>query len=92
MEKWPKDRFTVSSGDNLASKLAEAGAIQLIAFSLKLAGFNEALKINQTSATIMTINSFLGWIPAIIAILMLLVLSKMDVEKEMKESKANSVV
>jgi hypothetical protein len=40
----------------------------------------------------MTINSFLGWIPAIIAILMMLVLSKMDVEKEMKESKANSVV
>ncbi len=82
----------VSSGDNLASKLAEAGAIQLIAFSLKLAGFNEALKINQTPETIMTINSFLGWIPAIIAILMMLVLTKMDVEKEMKESKANSVV
>ncbi|MGI6568840.1 MAG: MFS transporter [Erysipelotrichaceae bacterium] len=82
----------VSSGDNLASKMAEAGAIQLIAFSLKLAGFNEALKINQTPETIMTINSFLGWIPAIIAILMMIVLTKMDVEKEMKESKANSVV
>ncbi len=82
----------VSSGDNLASKLAEAGAIQLIAFSLKAAGFNEALKINQTPETIMTINSFLGWIPAVIAILMLIILTKMDVEKEMKESKASSVV
>lgn len=82
----------VSSGDNLASKLAEAGAIQLIAFSLKLAGFSEALKLNQTPQTIMMINSFLGWIPAIVIIVMILVVSKMDVAKEMKESKANSVV
>lgn len=82
----------VSSGDNLASKLAEAAAIQFIAFSLKIAGFNEALKINQTPETIMTINSFLGWIPAVIVIVMIVVLLRMNVAKEMAESKASSVV
>lgn len=32
----------VSTGDNLAAKLAQAGATQLLTLSLHMAGFNEA--------------------------------------------------
>lgn len=75
----------VAAGDNLASKLAEAGAVQLMAFALSRAGFDEALKMNQTSATLQTICALLGWAPLIVSIIMLIVLIRMDIQKEMEE-------
>ena len=77
----------VAEGYNLASKLAEAGAVQLMAVALSRAGFNEALKLNQTPATLQTICTLLGWAPCIVSIVMLLVLLKMDIQKEMEESR-----
>ena len=77
----------VAAGDNLASKLAEAGAVQLMAFALSRAGFDEALKMNQTPATLSTICALLGWAPLIVSIIMLIVLLKMDIQKEMAESR-----
>jgi Na+/melibiose symporter-like transporter len=81
----------VAAGDNLASKLAEAGAVQLMAVALARAGFNEALKLNQTPATLQTICTLLGWAPCVVSIIMLLVLLKMDIQKEMAESRPAEV-
>ena len=75
----------VAAGDNLASKLAEAGAVQLMAFALSRAGFDEALKMTQTPATLQTICALLGWAPLIVSIIMLIVLIRMDIQKEMEE-------
>lgn len=57
----------VSTGDNLAAKLAQAGATQLLTLSLHMAGFNEALPA-QPDATIATINALLGWVPAAVTL------------------------
>lgn len=77
----------VANGDNLAAKLAQAGATQLMALALSRAGFSEALKLDQTPETIKTITSLLGWIPFAVSVVMLGVLIIMDVEKEMRLSR-----
>ena len=76
----------VSTGDNLASKLAEALVTQLMAFALAEAGFNEALKINQTVATKNVICGLLGLVPCIVLVGMLITIRFLDIEKEKKES------
>ena len=76
----------VSTGDNLASKLAEALVTQLMAFALAAAGFNEALKINQTVATKNVICGLLGLVPCIVLVGMLITIRFLDIEKEKKES------
>ena len=73
----------VSTGDNLAAKLAQAAATQLLTFALHLAGFNEALAA-QPAATVSTINALLGWVPGIVTLVMLAVLFAMDIERDMK--------
>ncbi len=77
----------VSTGDNLAAKLAQAGVTQLLTLSLHVAGFSEALS-TQFPSTIHTINALLGWVPALVTVVMLLVLLKMDIEKDMREMNA----
>ncbi len=76
----------VSTGDNLASKLAEALVTQLMAFALAGAGFNEALKLNQTVATRTVICNLLGLIPCIVLVGMLITVKFIDIDKEKKES------
>lgn len=76
----------VSTGDNLASKLAEALVTQLMAFALAGAGFNEALKLNQTVATKTVICNLLGLIPCIVLVGMLITVKFIDIDKEKKES------
>ena len=78
----------ISTGDNLCSKLAEAGAVQLMAVALASAGFDEALQLNQTPETLKTICALLGWVPAAVAAAMFAVLLFMDVEKETREAQA----
>lgn len=77
----------VAAGDNLASKLAEAGAVQLMAVALANAGFDESLMLNQTPETLKTICALLGWVPGIITVLMLVILFIMDIDREYSESK-----
>ena len=72
----------VSTGDNLAAKLAQAAATQLLALALHTAGFNEALPA-QPEATIATINALLGWVPGLVTLAMLAVLLVMDIEGDM---------
>ena len=77
----------VAAGDNLASKLAEALAVQLMALALAKAGFDESLLLNQTAATRSTICALLGWVPFLVTVLMLFILFKMDIVKEYREAK-----
>ena len=86
----------VAAGDNLASKLAEALAVEVMGFALSAAGLDavkeftklsEMVNLPEYTSTIRMLCALLGWVPFAIAVLMLLVLYKMDIEKEMKESR-----
>ncbi|MBQ2583172.1 MAG: MFS transporter, partial [Erysipelotrichaceae bacterium] len=64
----------VSTGDNLVSKIAEAAVDKLFLVALAVAGFSAQLAdqgLVQNVATQNTINALLGWIPALVACLML---------------------
>jgi GPH family glycoside/pentoside/hexuronide:cation symporter len=73
----------VSTADNLASKLAVAGATQLVAVALSANGFNAKLA-EQPAAAIATINAILGWVPMVVAGLMLVVILFLNIEKDTK--------
>ena len=80
----------VSTADNLASKLAVAGATQLVAVALSASGFNASLTVQPTAA-INTINAVLGWVPMLVAVVMLVVIWFLNIEddtKKMLEEKA----
>ena len=75
----------VSTGDNLASKIAEAAVDKMFLVALAAVGFNAALADSgklQNIATQDTINALLGWIPAIVAFFMMLIALTIDTEKE----------
>ncbi|GHV81529.1 MFS transporter [Spirochaetia bacterium] len=74
----------VSTADNLAAKLADAGATQLIAIALSLTGFNASLPA-QPAAAIHTIELMLGWVPFFVSIAMLVVVLFFDIEDELKK-------
>ena len=81
----------VSTGDNLASKIAEALVDKLFLVALAAAGFSAHLAdqgLVQNAATQNTINALLGWIPALVACLMLLFALTIDTEKEYREALA----
>lgn len=73
----------VSTADNLASKLAVAGATQIVAVALKRAGFNGELKV-QPEGAIRAINAMLGWVPLIFAALMIVVIIFLNLERDMR--------
>lgn len=80
----------VSTADNLASKLAVAGATQLVAVALSVNGFNANLK-TQPAGAINTINAVLGWVPMLVAAVMMVVVFFLNIEddtKKMIEEKA----
>lgn len=73
----------VSTADNLASKLAVAGATQLVAIALKFSGFDAKLPAQPASA-INAVNAMLGWVPMAVAALMLAVICFLNLERDMK--------
>ncbi|MBQ6492691.1 MAG: MFS transporter [Erysipelotrichaceae bacterium] len=82
----------VSTGDNLASKIAEAAVDKLFLVALAAAGFSAKLAnegLLQNIATQNTINALLGWIPALVALAMMLVALTIDTEKEYQEAVKN---
>jgi glycoside/pentoside/hexuronide:cation symporter, GPH family len=83
----------VSTADNLASKLAVAGATQLVAIALSVNGFNAALT-QQPVGAIHTINAILGWIPMVVAAVMMVVIFFLkideDTNKMLKEKAAQA--
>ena len=79
----------VSTGDNLVSKIAEAAVDKLFLVALAVAGFSAQLAdqgLVQNVATQNTINALLGWIPALVACLMLVFALSIDTEKEYREA------
>jgi len=77
----------VSTCDNLASKLSKAGANLMMTGALAAAGFNAELP-TQPEAAINTINAMLGWVPMIIAFVMLIVVFFHPIEKDMAAMRA----
>ena len=71
----------IASTDNLASKLAVAGATQMIAVSLANAGYDAALPV-QPDAAIDVINFMIGWVPTIAAVLMFVSAFFLTIEKD----------
>ena len=72
----------VSTCDNLASKLSKAAANLMMTGALAAAGFNAELP-SQPQSAIDTICALLGWVPMIIAAVMLLIAAFHPIEKEM---------
>ena len=77
----------VSTCDNLASKLAKAGANLLMTGVLSAAGFNAELPA-QPQAAINTICALLGWVPMLVAGIMLIVVFFHPIEKDMATMRA----
>jgi sugar (glycoside-pentoside-hexuronide) transporter len=73
----------IGTADNLASKLGEAGATELIALSLAAAGFDAKLAVQPASA-IRRINAMLGWAPALVGVLLVVVVLFLDIDEEVK--------
>ena len=81
----------VSTGDNLASKIAEAAVDKLFLVALAVAGFSAQLTeqgLLQNEATQKTICALLGWIPALVAVLMMVFAATIDTQKEYREALA----
>jgi len=81
----------VATGDTLASKIAETMADKMTMAALAAAGFNAALAndgLMQNMATQNTICSFLGWVPCVFAIVLMVCALMIDTDKEMRESLA----
>ena len=76
----------VSTLDNLASKLAKAGANLLMTGALAAAGFNADLPAQPQSA-IDAICALLGWVPMVVAAIMLVIVTFHPIEKEMAAMK-----
>lgn len=77
----------VSTADNLASKLATAGAVQMITLTLSLSGFGADLP-SQPPAVLNAINAMLGWVPMLFAVLMLFVVIFLNIDADMSRMKA----
>jgi sugar (glycoside-pentoside-hexuronide) transporter len=75
----------VASLDNLASKLAVAGATLLSTFLLQRAGYDANLDA-QPAAAITVINTMLGWAPVIASLVMLVCAFFIPIEREYAEA------
>ena len=81
----------VSTGDTLASKIAEAAVDKLFLVALAAVGFSAALAdkgLLQNQATQDTICALMGWIPALVSAGMLLCVLTIDTKKEYEEAVA----
>jgi Na+/melibiose symporter-like transporter len=79
----------VAGGDNLITKLSEALAIQLMGVVYQLTKFDSEATV-QNLATRTAIEGFLGWVPAIITLLMIFFIIRMNIPKELAEAKAKN--
>ena len=77
----------VSTCDNLASKLSKAGANLLMTGVLAASGFNAEMP-QQPQAALDTICALLGWVPMLVAAVMLVVVYFHPIEKEMAQMNA----
>ena len=81
----------VSTADNLVSKIAEAIVDKMFLVALAAVGFSAQLAdqgLMQNAATQNMINALLGWIPGLVAVVMLLFAAGIDTQKEYNEAMA----
>ena len=81
----------VATGDNLAAKISEMLCDKLFLVSLAAAGFSAQLAdqgIMQNAETQKLICSLMGWIPALMTLLMMFIALSIDTQKEYNESLA----
>ncbi|MDO4940707.1 MAG: MFS transporter [Erysipelotrichaceae bacterium] len=76
----------VSGCDNMIAKLSESLAIEIMSVALAFAGYSEALGVNQTSATLTTIEIMLGLAPALLFAGIAIISRKLDTKQDLKES------
>lgn len=79
----------VGAGDNLISKLAEAGSNKIMTASLAAAGFISTAAV-QSETAVKAITSLMGIVPAIFSIASIVVIIMMDVNKELAKEKAKA--
>ena len=92
--EWKNDRridSLVSTLDNLCAKLSKAGANLLMTGILASAGFNAELPAQPQSA-INTICALLGWVPMVVAAIMMVIVFFHPIETEMAAMKADREV
>ncbi|HPK15843.1 MAG TPA: MFS transporter, partial [Clostridia bacterium] len=77
----------IASADNLASKLAVAGATQLVTIFLSRAGYDANLA-TQPPAAIGVINFMLGWAPAVLSVIMIVSAYFLPIEKDYEQARA----
>nr|AGS52144.1 sugar/Na+(H+) simporter [uncultured bacterium contig00034] len=77
----------ISTTDNLAAKLAVAGATLLSTMLLAAAGYDAELAAQPTAA-ISIINGMLGWAPAVASIVMLVAAFFLPIEREFADARA----
>jgi Na+/melibiose symporter-like transporter len=76
----------IATTDNLASKMATAGATLLSTLLLDNAGYNANLAV-QPEPVIDVINNMLGWAPAVASAIMIAAAFFLPIEKEYAEAK-----
>ena len=76
----------VSTADNLASKLAVAGATWLLTAALSAQRVRREAGRAAGTAAINTVNAALGWVPMLVAVVMLVVVMvNMNIENDTKK-------
>ena len=80
----------VSTCDNLAAKLSKAGVNLAMTAALAKAGFDAELAVQPQSA-IDTICALLGWVPCVVAAIMLVIAIFHPIEKEMAEMRSAQI-
>lgn len=78
-----------AAGDNLFTKLSEAGCKKLMGVILTASGFSAALGLSQPESALKAIILMIGIVPCIISVLSVIVAYLMDVNKELEESRGN---
>lgn len=74
----------VSTADNLGAKFMGAVATWFLSFLMERGGYNAALAA-QPQGALDAITSLLGWIPALVGVVMLIVVCILKVDKDMEE-------
>ena len=77
----------VATCDNLITKLAEAVAVWIMGLALTFSGFDASLGIAQLDSAKSTICALLGWVPALVSLVMLWYAYKTDIVDEYNTEK-----
>ncbi len=78
----------IGTADNLAAKLGDAAATELLAVALHLAGYDGNLSAQPESA-VKAIEAMLGWVPMVVGALLIVVVWFLDIDRDMDKMRAD---